>query len=70
MYHDSSCKNCGDSSAEVYDGFTFKTDRIQICHEGQVLLVFRGLIRRNVLISLIVNITRQLCDLTRLICYF
>ena len=56
-------QNYGDNSAEVYDWFTFKTDRIQICHEGQVLLVFCGLNRRKELISLIENITRQLCDL-------
>ena len=45
-------QNYGDSSAEVYDWFTCKTDRIQICREGQVLLVFCDLNRRKVLISL------------------
>ena len=51
-------------------GVTFKTDRIQICQKGQVLLVFCGLNRRKVLISLIENITRQLSDLICLICPF
>ena len=65
-------QNCGDSSAEVYDWFTFKTDRIQIYHEGQILLVFHGQDRRKVMISLIVNtcITRQLCYLICLIFSF
>ena len=44
--------------------------RYAMRHEGQVLLVFCGLNRRKVLISLIENITRQLCDLICLICTF
>ena len=66
----SSCKIMVKVQQRFTIDFTFKTDRIQLCHEGQVLLVFCGLNRRKVLISLIENSASQLCDLICLICTF